>query len=799
MKSAYWMVVLLLGIALQAQDKKTFSTDGMELQEGFFDYWWSEEKGKLFLLVDKLDEEFLYVNSLAAGMGSNDIGLDRGQLGSSRVVRFYRSGPKILMIQPNYDFRASSENEEERKSVEEAFAQSVLAGFDVVGEQKGHPVIDITSFVVRDAHSIAGRLKSSEEGSYSLDNSRSTVFRERCKNFPMNSEFEALLTFGGKPTGKFTWDVVPTANSISLRVHHSFVALPKEGYQMRKYDPRCGLFSSSYKDYSVPIQDDLIQRFIVRHRLEKVNPDAAMSPAKEPLIYYLDRGAPEPIKSALIEGASWWNQAFEAAGFEDAFQVKVLPEGVDPLDVRYNVIQWVHRSTRGWSYGASVVDPRTGEIIKGHISLGSLRVRQDYLLALGLAGRVDKPGGEDDELLQLALARLRQLSAHEVGHTLGLAHNFAASPKQRASVMDYPHPYVTIDENGTADFSEAYATGIGDWDKIAVRYAYSQYENEKEEKAGLKEILTSYSKEGYQYISDSDARASGGAHPSAHLWDNGDDAIAELARISKIRKNALEKLDVDYLKDGQPLAELEDILAPIYLSQRYQIKAVSKLIGGLKYSYAVKGADFEAMKVVSEIDQKRALREMMKCTEPSFLRIPDKVLSIIPPRPPGYWRGREHFPSKMAPLFDPFAAAITATEMTLDLLLHPTRLNRMTNFHALGKSGWSTKEYLDELHTSLWNASANGDYEKEILRNNRELFLIKLLGVHKNSKCLPGVRDVLREKIDDVRFSLSNKTSGFSNHLRNIIDNHFTNFKLEVVEEKTKIPDGSPIGCSIQH
>ena len=384
--------------------------------KGYFDFDYDEASGKLFLSVDKLDTEFLYVNSLAAGIGSNDIGLDRGQLGNTRIVKFIKYGPKLLMVEPNYDYRAVSDNEAEKRSVEQAFAQSVLWGFPIESSTAGRHRIDLTKFLLRDAHNVAGRLARNKQGNYKIDASRSAIYPDMCKAFPKNTELEATVTFVGQPKGGWIRSVTPSADAVTVRMHHSFIELPDDDYQPRVFDPRSGYGAVSFHDYATPIQESLVKRYIPRHRLKKKNPTAAVSEPVEPIIYYVDRGAPEPVKSALIEGASWWNQAYEAAGYKDAFIVKEMPADADPMDVRYNLIQWVHRSTRGWSYGSSVRDPRTGEIIKGHVSLGSLRVRQDFLIAQGLLSPYEKGAvNPDDKMMQMALMRLRQLSAHEVG------------------------------------------------------------------------------------------------------------------------------------------------------------------------------------------------------------------------------------------------------------------------------------------------------------------------------------------------------------------------------------------------
>ncbi len=460
-------------------------TKGFELKKGFINYYWDDEKGKLYLDIKKLDTEFLYVNYLSAGVGSNDIGLDRGQIGGTRIIKFVKKGPKILMVQPNYKFRAVSYNEEEKKSVSDAFASSTIWGFMAVARSEERFLIDATNFVIRDSHRISSRLVSRKQGSFKIDSSSSSFDNSFSKNFPLNTELEAFITFRGEAKGDWLLSVSPNNESFSVRTRHSFVSLPDDGYVPRKFDPRAGYNAMTFYDYASPIEDDLYVKYIRRHRLIKKNPNQEVSEAVEPIVYYLDRGVPEPVKSALLEGGSWWNEAFEAAGFKNAFQIKVLPEGADMLDVRYNVIQWVHRSTRGWSYGASVVDPRTGEIIKGHVSLGSLRVRQDYLIAEGLLRPYGKTQSED-LMKDMAIKRLRQLSAHEIGHTLGLSHNFVSSARNRKSVMDYPHPLIKFSDN-KIDLSEAYDDGIGDWDKLAINWGYRQFQSDDE--INLEKIL----------------------------------------------------------------------------------------------------------------------------------------------------------------------------------------------------------------------------------------------------------------------------------------------------------------------
>ena len=767
----------------------------LKAYNGFFNFHYNEAEDELYLEVDKLDQEFIYVHALKSGLGSNDIGLDRGQLGGTAIVKFVKAGNKLLLVQPNQDYRAITDNAAERESVEEAFAKSVLYGFEIKETQGNTYVINFTPFLMEDAHGVARRLKANKEGNYKVDKSRSALALKNTKAFPKNTEFEALLTFTGDPQGRNLRSVAPDASSVSVVQHHSFVALPEDGYEVRAFDPRSGAIHRSYKDYSTPVQDPIDKRIIVRHRLKKKNPELAVSEPVEPIIYYLDPGTPEPVRSALLEGARWWNQAYESIGYKDAFQVKMLPEDADPLDLRYNLIQWVHRSTRGWSYGASVVDPRTGEILKGHVSLGSLRIRQDFMIAQAL---MNAPFADSDDnyepMLEMALARIRQLSAHEVGHTLGFAHNFAASVADRASVMDYPHPTIRL-KNGKIDFSDAYAIGIGDWDKVTVAYSYGTVPKGMTESWYLNDILETAEKEGLRFITDSDARAATGAHPDAHLWDNGANAAEELEDVLALRKKAIRNFSEDNIQTGAAFSTLEDVFVPLYFYHRYQTEAAIKSIGGQRYNYAVKGDEQqEIVTPLSAKEQEQALSAVLMTLDASYLAIPKDKLALFPPRAFGYRRSRESFKGNTGITFDPLAAPETAADMTLDFLLNPERANRIVAQHAWDDGLPSFDAVLEALLEETVYKKTTDSYLSEVQQtiNYRVLEHLKKLSVSK--KAIPQVKAVTFSKFLDLSMKLALSQEANDRYIAQELGRFIKDPEEYEEVAAPKIPDGSPIG-----
>ena len=796
MRAIYTLLLILISTVAFGQlnlEKSHFNK-----YDGFFPFYHDTTQDKVYLEVAELESEFLYINALSSGIGSNDLGLDRGQLGGERVVFFKKMGNKLMLIQPNLSFRALTDNALEKESVKQAFASSVLFGFPIEIIHNGHYIIDITPFLMQDTHGVAISLLKANQGNFSLDASKSALNLERTRAFPKNIEFDIMLTFKGQAKGEYIRSVTPTPDLVTVAQHHSFVALPDVGFEKRSYDPRSGAYSFSYYDYATPVSSPIEKRYVARHRLEKKDPNAAVSEAVTPIIYYLDNGTPEPVRSALLEGGRWWNQAFEAIGYKDAFQVKILPEDADPLDVRYNVIQWIHRSTRGWSYGSSVSDPRTGEIIKGHVSLGSLRIRQDFMIAQALS---NAPFAGDDAnhqaLLEMSVARIRQLSAHEIGHTLGFMHNFAASTNSKASVMDYPHPQFTLSGSDII-FKNAYEMGIGDWDKVSVAYSYSDFsEAVIDKQEALREILDNATEKGLRYLSDSDARPAGSASIYAHLWDNGSTAAEGLKEVLAVRAKAIENFGIDNIRSGEPLSVLEDVFVPLYFFHRYQTEAAAKVIGGIDYSYQVKGSNQTPVIVASAAVQKEALYELMNTLDAAQIAIPANKLHLFPPRSPAYSSGRESFNGKTGVAFDPLSALETSAEVTLGFLLHPERVSRLIQQKSLDIDQLGLEAVLE----TLWKATIDRNHSDNYLQQAQLVInfrvLTHLINLASQERVPPQVTAIAYDFIENkIQRLAKSSLNAYSNEMIR----RWLTFKKDPstfkVIDSPQIPDGSPIGMN---
>src|SRR4051794_9516659 len=728
-------------------------TSGMRKIDGYFPLYWDERTGSLFIEIPRLDTDVLLNTGLSAGLGSNDIGLDRGAGGGGRLVYFQRIGPRVLLVQPNQSFRSSSPNTLERKSVEDSFAKSILWGFTVAGESDGRVLVDGTDFLLRD---VTGAATALRPGTYRVDRTRSAFYLQNTKGFPKNTEIDMTLTFvneavggrgggggpapgppaigegggraggGGRGGGLFSGSVAsvtPTAEAVTMREHVSLVELPDANYKPRYDDPRAGYGGLTYVDYSVPIGEPMQMRYIRRHRLEKKDPGAAISEPVKPIQYWVDSGAPEDVKKALLEGASWWQQAFEAAGFRNGFKVDILPDGADPMDIRYNMINWVHRSTRGWSSGGSVADPRTGEILKGTVTLGSLRDRQDYLIFEGLTSPYATGNEKPDLPYQTALKRIRQLAAHEVGHTLGLGHNYYDSEKGWISVMDYPHPLEKLNADGTIDISDAYPQKIGDWDKVTINYGYRQFAPGTDEKAALTKILDEAWAQDLRYMTNQDTDS----NPKVDQWSNGQDQADELYRLMKVRRAALNRIGEHTIRAGAPTAMVEEPLVPIYMYHRYAVESAASMVAGQDYIYGMRGDKRTPTKGVSVDDQRRALDALAVTLRPAELTVPKPVLELIPPRPPGWGMHRELFPRTTGDTFDPLSPATVAADVTIGFLLELPRASRMVAQHAVDARYPGLEDVIDRLVSATWDAPTASPYEAAVRRAEERVLVDRLM------------------------------------------------------------------------
>ncbi len=743
-------------------------TAGMRKMDGFFPLYWDSTAGHLYLEISRFNTEVLHIQGMGAGLGSNDIGVERGNLQNDEIVFFERQGPKVLLVKPNYDYRATfTNNPSEQQSVRESFARSVMWGFQVAAESPGRVLIDFTDYLLADPNTITQRLRP---GSYRLDASRSSIYLPMTQSFPQNTEMEAELTWvqqapAGQPQGgagppraggfnpfpgpeaffEGVADVAADPSAASLRIHHSLIQLPDGNYAPRKFDPRASYGPIVWKDYSVPPDGDemtFYQRYIRRHRLKKKDPRAAMSDPVQPIVYYIDPAVPEPQRSALMEGVGWWNQAFTAAGYRNAVQVKLRPDTISPLDVRYNVVNWVHRSTRGYSSGATVTDPRTGEILKAVVTLGSLRYRQDYLIAEALLLPYQTGDEVPPDMREWALARMRQLAAHESGHTFGFQHNYYDSKLGRISVMDYPAPLVTLKPDGSLDISQVYEKGIGEWDSVAIKWGYQDFAPGTNEDAALKKILDDAWARDLIFLSNQDMAA----NPRSDQWSNGWDPAAELNRLMDIRRVVLKRFGETAIRRNMPMALMEEVLVPAYMYHGFQLEATASALGGMHYVYALRGDGRDPAPPVPAAEQRAALAALLATLKPSELVLPDEVVRKLPPRPSGYPRSRELFPRYTGLMFDKITPAVTVSDMTVSAMLAPDRAARLVEQHAIDPGLPGLEEIVDSILSVTFNAQTANPYEAEIARAVQRVAVDELMQLAANAS-MPQVRAVATERL----------------------------------------------------
>ena len=760
------------------------------------------QQGKILFTLPKpgadgVSARFLYTTALRTGLGAAPTFLDRGRIGDTQIIAFRRIGKKIAIQFENPRFRANGADPSDPRGSGDFAVSTVWMGDIASSLPNGGYTVDISSFLATQDLGIAAALNQSGDTfgtggaaqgagkGFKRDDKLSAAVPDSVKVFPENVEVDAIQTYTSDEPGDEVENIAPDPHQVSFTIHSSFVKLPAPGFVPRAFDPRIGGFSTQVVDFAAPLGSDVVRDYANRFRLEKTNPGTAPSRVKKPIVYYIDSRAPEPIRDALIDGVSWWKKAFEAAGYIDAFEVKTLPPGVDPMDVRYNIVNWDDRATRGWSYGQEIVDPRTGEIVKGMVVLGSLRARQDIQIFEGLVGADQLNTGGPNDPVQAALARLRQLGAHEVGHTLGFAHNFAASTQDRASVMDYPAPRIGL-VNGKPDLSDAYGVGLGKWDMATVDWLYGAQDQATADTKARADVAA-----GLRYVEDADARSPDSAQRWASLWDDGADPTAELNRMMTVRSAAIANFGLASLAPDEPMANLRRRFVPIWLLHRYEVVATAKAIGGGEYTYAVNGDGQEQSLPVPADAQRAALSALLATLSPEALRVPDRLVPLLSAPRNGSDNRQfdiEVFATAHGPLFDPLVAADAAAEITLNSLLSPARLARVSAQHAVDANMPGVDEVLDK----LWSAVRPGG--DALSRRIAYRAIATMAATAQDKTTTPEVAALVDQKLHDIGGQLSGSDAWGASLSRKLLDPRERAKLAKDLSRNAPIPPADPIG-----
>lgn len=764
------MATLLVALGLGA------APVNVDAQAPFMPVSIDAETGGVHLEIPGLDQDVLYMNALGTGLGSaRTFGLDVGSGGDEAVVQFQRHGPRVVMVRRNTTMISTADDPGYREGVQRAFPDAVMASMEIVEDEGGRLVVDATDFLLSDLVDVRGTVRDADLGQIQLERDKSYVDASKTEAFPLNTEIRTILTFVGDPLHAELRRHSPDSRLITFEQHHSFMRLPDEPMQGRPFDPRTGNSSTVLQDYNESFDGDYRARYTSRWRLEPSDTAAYMRgdlvEPVNPIVLHIDPGTPEPFRTAHQEGTLWWNEIFEAAGWRNAIQVRDLPEGADPMDARYSVLQFVHRSVPGPSTGGGRRDPRTGELLVGMPRMDSHRSHTDFNIYMGLMP-VYEATGVTPQLTaeEFTMARRRQLSAHEVGHTLGFPHNFIATAQGRSSVMDYPFPLIEADAQGQLDISDAYRNSGGWSDTLSVRYAYTWYPTAEAEAEGLSDIVQEALDRGHLSTSDGDIA---GSYPEVTRWVTGPTLFDATERALAVRRELLRHFDERAIRPGEPLSWLNQRFAHVYLHHRYVMEGLVKYIGGMHYTYTLRGDGQTPTRVISGDEQRRALSTVVQVLSPEELGVPEHIPPIIPPAPPGYgepagWINpagvalppavgshATWIESPSGTAFDPLAVARSFAQETVDNLLHRERMARLVMFHARDSSLPALDEVLGAIVDGTWGASGSRENMTGAYRRAAERAVLDgLFTLATDEQATDAVRDGATLRLEMLAASL---------------------------------------------
>jgi hypothetical protein len=735
---------------------------GLSRIEGFIAFYHDVSRGRVLIEIPAFDADVLYYVSAATGGGSVELPLDRGVLNTS-VIRFQRAGKRVLVNEQNLDYRATKGDAAAAEGVSDSFPTSLLASLPIESEADGHVVVDATALFMRDAANVEAMLKKANQGNFRFDAARSAFYPKRMKAFPDNTEIETIVTYAADNPGPLVGNVTPDPRAMTLRIHHSFLKAPT-GYTPREADPRIGVSSLKFHDYSMAINERPAVEWVTRWRLEKRDPTAAMSPPKKPIIFYFDPAIPAPLRHAMKQGLLWWNKAYEAAGFINAIEARDAPADMDPMDIRYAYVLWVNRDERGFSSGGTYRDPRTGEILgsKTHMDSHRIRTVANYwdaysggLPADGSGVTVADPSLLSSDTLptmapgqrDMVLLRQALLTAHELGHAQGFGHNFASSLNDRASVMEYPTPRVKV-TGGKLDLSESFQTSIGVYDTYMVRYAYTMFPVAGE-KTGLDAVIKDMRDKNILYVPDTDPRWT--------WYDDRATPTENLAETMAARRIMIDNFGPGMLSPGEPVGALRDVrLWMAYLHHRYAIESGLKYIGGQYQNIVVKGETMPPTAFIPGKLQRDVLGLLMTAIEPKNLALPETLLAQLTPDP-----GDNLEDLSKDDVFDQLRAARILSALVIEPLFDADRAARMVALSARNPDGVGFPEMVDAVLAHSWNAQGDGTAPERALRRvTQQVTLDAMMMLGGRADSSPEARAYVLDRLAALATSLKSRKDG---------------------------------------